>query len=137
MPTEYPRPVIDDFLFQAATQAFGAALSNPQAYTHGEHADLRVSVNDLIRMAVMGRYKVGTMYEEADGPARWCHEDGWSIPRNRMLQFTALVRFLASGAADHVLFEGTTINPTHVLRMADAWALRQGLFREDDNPALG
>jgi hypothetical protein len=50
MPTEYPGPVIDDFMLQAATQAFGEALHNPAAYAHGAHADLRVSMNALVRV---------------------------------------------------------------------------------------
>ena len=66
-----------------------------------------------------------------------CSEAAWVRPRNRVLQRSAAMRHLTIGEADDPEFAANAIDPVRVFGMADAWALRQGKFREDDIPGLG
>lgn len=136
MPTDYPRHVIDHFLLQSVFRAYALNVSNRQAvYFHDADPDFRVSTDELVRAALKGRYAVASMLEEADGKTRLCVENEWAIPRDRVLQFSTALRFLASPDSDDVDFAGDAIDPAQVFGMAHYWALRQGLFREDDSPA--
>ena len=74
------------------------------------------------------------MYVEDDGQPKLWSEEAWTIPRNHGLHFTATSRYLASEDSDDADFVGDVIDPARVLGMAEAWALRQGLFRGGDTP---
>jgi hypothetical protein len=130
MPTDYPRPVEDHFLLQAVFHAYAMNVTNREA-VYGDQAEpeFRVSTNELVRAALKGRYAVATMYVEREGPPTLWSEEHWTIPRNRVLHFTAALRFLASDDSDDVDFVDDLIDPARVLGMAEAWALRQGLFQ--------
>ena len=136
MPTDYPRQVVDHFLLQAVFHAYSLNVLNRQAvYFQAADPEFCVTTDELVRAALRGRYAVATMLEDPDGRLTLRSDEAWAIPRNRVLQFSTALRFLASPDSDDIDFAGDTIDPAQVLGMVDAWAPRQGLFRDDDRLA--
>jgi hypothetical protein len=124
--------VEDHFLLQAVFRAYAMNVTNRETVYRNQAApEFRVSTNELVRAALKGRYAVATMYADHDSqPSLWS-EEKWTIPRNRVVHFTAALRFLAGDDSDDVDFIGDHIDPARVLGMAEAWAMRQGLFSGD------
>ena len=132
MPPDYPRAVTDAFLLHAANVVFQTSMTNVKEHQReGAVAVYTVPFDEVVRIAMEGRYQVGTIYEAQPGIMETFTDDAWSIPRDRVLQFASLLRYMHSGEHDWEMQPLPT--PTQILGMADAWALRQGLFRQGDD----
>jgi hypothetical protein len=76
MPTDYLRLAMNHFLLQAAFHAYAMNMTNGEFVCRDDAApEFRVSTNEMVRLAVMGRYMIIAMYEEADEPPWWYRED--------------------------------------------------------------
>jgi hypothetical protein len=130
MSIDYRRQVEDHFLLQAVFHAHASNVTNRKAVYRGQAEPVfRVTANKLVRAPLKGRYAVATMYVEHDGEPTLGSEAAWTIPRNRVLHFTAALRFLASDDSDDVDFVDDLIDPARVVGMAETWALWQGLIQ--------
>ena len=134
MSQDLPRPVLDYFLVHAALQAHGRAVSNPEAVAFdGAEPRLSIPTDDLVRTALDDRYAVSTAMVGVDGQLQVYEDLSWAVPRNLVLQFSTVLRFILSGEVDGIpLRQGSAFDPAQVIGMAEAWALRQGLFQDDD-----